>query len=166
MPFSTQVLLPEWSKVCHQTRFSGWRVYKHCWISLCHMPNNRMVQWVNWILYLHSKLWASNRLQLADVKQLHWKSNCYSIWYYFQVRWIKKQCLAFKFFIQSFQSNIMNIFSYKCVNPIKKIVDLTNPSASLLSNLNVTCLVNGKYSVDVLDYGCIGKYVMTNSPCF
>ncbi len=45
---------------------------------------------------------------------------------------------------------------YSCVNPIKKIADFTNPDAPLVSSLNVTCLVNGQYSIDVTNYGCIG----------
>ena len=47
--------------------------------------------------------------------------------------------------------------SYKCLDTMKKIVDLTNPLAPLLNSLNVTCQVNGQYSIDVMNYGCIGK---------
>ena len=46
---------------------------------------------------------------------------------------------------------------YYCVNLIKKIADLTNPLAPLVTSIYTTCLVNGQYSLDVTNYVCIGK---------
>jgi len=49
---------------------------------------------------------------------------------------------------------------YTCNDPIKKIVDTTNPESPLYSSINSTCMVNGHYSIDVTTYGCIGKYFL------
>ena len=48
------------------------------------------------------------------------------------------------------------IFRYTCNNPTKLIVDLTNISAPLADYINTTCLVNGDYSIDITNFGCIG----------
>ena len=45
---------------------------------------------------------------------------------------------------------------YTCDNPSKKAIDMTNPTSPLYNNINLTCLVNGKYDKDITNYGCIG----------
>ena len=55
------------------------------------------------------------------------------------------------------------IFSrYTCNDHTKKVIDMSNPQSNLLNNIYATCLVNGKYSIDVNNYGCIGKLLKFN----
>ena len=59
------------------------------------------------------------------------------------------------------------IFSrYTCNDHTKKVIDMSNPQSNLLNNIYATCLVNGKYSIDVNNYGCIGKLLKFNCYCF
>jgi hypothetical protein len=56
---------------------------------------------------------------------------------------------------------IFNHYRYICNDPTKKVIDTTNPQNSLYNSINATCMINGKYSIDVTNFGCIGKNYMS-----
>jgi len=53
--------------------------------------------------------------------------------------------------------NKLCLCRYSCLNPAKKIADLTNPSAPLVTSIITACMVNSQYSLDVTKFVCIGK---------
>ena len=49
------------------------------------------------------------------------------------------------------------LFSYQCINPIKKVVNLQEVKSNLSDILPVTCLYNGKWDTDITIFGCTGN---------
>lgn len=45
-------------------------------------------------------------------------------------------------------------FRYRCTNPSKKVVHLSDAEAPMRNQLAVTCRYNGQYDLEVTDYGC------------
>jgi hypothetical protein len=37
------------------------------------------------------------------------------------------------------------------------VIDTTNPQSPLYNSINATCMINGKYGIDITNFGCIGK---------
>jgi hypothetical protein len=37
------------------------------------------------------------------------------------------------------------------------VIDTTNPQSPLYNSINATCMINGKYDIDITNFGCIGK---------
>ena len=64
-----------------------------------------------------------------------------------------------KIYVSIEENNTLTIYlpRYICNDPTKKVIDMTNPQSQLLDSIIATCLINGKYSIDVNNFGCIGK---------
>ena len=48
-------------------------------------------------------------------------------------------------------------FSYQCINPLKKVVNLEEEKSELNVNYPVTCLYNGQWDTDITLFGCTGN---------
>ena len=63
------------------------------------------------------------------------------------------------FLYKHHREKIINYFRYICNDPTKKLIDTTNPQSPLYNSIDATCMVNGKYNIDVTNFGCIGKKI-------